>query len=148
MGAVGPLCPQFDFLLQQELEACSSQFHRLLRIATYWNSSTRLFVNPQTGEVLTSPDAEKVGSLHSRLFEEWLRMPLAQRFTELLTFLNTLAASDRQTFLFVLRCPKTSEALLPQSAGPREEQFFSSDLTTLAVMAAGSKEVKKPEVKK
>jgi hypothetical protein len=125
---------EFETGLHRELAACSSRFHRLLLIATYWNNKARLFVNPATGEVLPQPISEKIAALHARTFEEWLCMPLAEQFRELLAFLHTLRSSDRQTFVFLLRCPDARVALVPHSANSREVQLFSADLNALITM--------------
>ena len=134
MCAAEPTWQEFEIRLKRELAACSSCFHRLLLIAAYWDSIARLFVNPATGEVLPAPLAETVARLHARPFEKWLCMPLAEQFQELLTFLGTLGSSDRQTLLFLLRCPEARVVLVPQDADPREAQLFSSDLNALITM--------------
>ena len=134
MCAAEPSWQEFETRLQKDLAACSSSFHRLLLIAAYWDSTSRLFVNPATGEVLPARLAEKVAHLHARTFERWLCMPLAEQFQELLTFLGTLGSSDRQTLVFLLRCPEARVLLVPENANPREAQLFSSDLNALITM--------------
>jgi hypothetical protein len=131
MCAAELMWSEFETRLQKELAACSSRFHRLLLVSQYWNSAFRLFVNPATGEVLPSPVAEKVAHLHTRMFEQWLCMPLAEQFQELVAFLSTLENGDRQTFVFLLRCSEARAALVPANANSREVQLFTSDLDAL-----------------
>jgi hypothetical protein len=136
MCAAGLVWEEFEIRLQSALAACSSRFHRLLLIAAYRDSAAGLFVDPASMEILPQPLADRVAQVHARVFEEWLRLPLRNQYTDLASYLGRLRDADRQTFVWLLGCPNARDGLVPDSATPESVMLFISDMNALLAMVA------------
>jgi hypothetical protein len=135
-GTIAP--PQeFEAGLLECCAACSSKFHELLQLAAFWNPALGLYADFDSGSVLSRDASDVVNRFHSRVFSEWLCLPLADQFAEFAAYLTTLSVTGRQTFLSLLSYPRARDPLVPPMASAEEKALFASDLSTLAAMVIG-----------
>jgi hypothetical protein len=91
-----------------------------------------LYADPDCGSILPVDACDIIARAHSRIFAEWLCLPLAQQFTEFAAYLATLNREGRQTFLTLLNHPKALDSLVPPGASSEAQELFSCDLKALA----------------
>ena len=134
----GLASPQ-DFALgvRDEIADCCSRFHEVVHIASYWNSATMLYVDPDSGHVLPQPLAVVAGRIHTQTFEAWLSLPLSTQVSELTMYLDTLSPARRTTLLRLLASEKACKTLVPPTATPEECALFCSDLRAIAPSSTG-----------
>lgn len=111
--------------LRDDIANCSSKFHQLLYVASYWNPETRLYIEPASGLALPDGRAESVRRLHALLFEEWIQLPLAHQFAEFRTYLLTLRPEERHTLLRLLESSEARSAIPPACARAAKDLFLS-----------------------
>jgi hypothetical protein len=137
--ATALISPQeFTANLRDDIADCSSIFHEMVYVASYWNAATRLYVDPDSGHVLPQSLATIVRSLHTKTFESWLSLPLADQATHLSAYLETLNLIRRSTLVRLLASEKACEMLVPPSATPEECALFCADLRAVVRSRAGA----------
>jgi hypothetical protein len=122
---------ELEVRLRERRAYCSSKFHQLLRVAAFWNPVAMLYADPDCGSILPVDACDIIARAHSRIFAEWLCLPLAEQFAEFARYLATLTSEGRQTFLKLLNHPKALDSLIPPGASSDAQELFSCDLRAL-----------------
>ncbi len=72
--------------------------------------------------------AKALRECHKSLFEEWLNVPMAEKYAEFLNYLNSL---DESPALVLEHWMRAYSSLIPDGAGKPQVELFSRDLDAL-----------------
>jgi hypothetical protein len=90
-----------------------------------------LYVDPESGSLLSDDSCEIVSRVHNRILNEWLSLSLTEQYEELEAYLSGLGPGGRQTFLRLLSYPECWTLLAPPNAPDEIRELFWSDLGAL-----------------